>query len=254
MMRLRTGRTGLLALLSLCLLTWTPGDSRAATERRVALVVGNSSYKNALKLPTVAFADKAGSFASDGDGQNSPFTTAPAKNLATPGLNLRIALGRVRDDVLPAPASKQESFVYGRGTAVAVVPPLPDPIDVAPAPAPAPVVDIQAEMRRAYEAASQVGTKEAWDQFLTFCTSGFYAVLARSSRDKIIAEEARAAAAAAKAEADSKAAKLKTEAEAKVARAEARAAAKAEAKAKVSQAKRRSSRTQSSSRRPSSHP
>src|SRR5262249_42481086 len=50
----------------------------------------------------IAFAAKAGSTASDGDATHSPFTTALLKNLTVPGLDLRIALGRVRDDVLAA--------------------------------------------------------------------------------------------------------------------------------------------------------
>ncbi|MBN8980576.1 MAG: caspase family protein, partial [Rhizobiales bacterium] len=46
----------------------------------------------------IAFAAKAGSTASDGDSKNSPFTTALVKHIATPGLDLRIAFGKVRDD------------------------------------------------------------------------------------------------------------------------------------------------------------
>jgi uncharacterized caspase-like protein len=61
----------------------------------------------------IAFAAKAGSTALDGDSKNSPFTTALLKHLATPGLDLRIAFGQVRDDVLKATANEQEPFVYG---------------------------------------------------------------------------------------------------------------------------------------------
>ena len=48
----------------------------------------------------IAYAAKAGSTADDGDGQHSPFTTAVLKNLTVPGLDVRLAFGRVRDDVL----------------------------------------------------------------------------------------------------------------------------------------------------------
>jgi uncharacterized caspase-like protein len=48
----------------------------------------------------IAFAAKAGSTALDGDGKNSPYTTALVKYLPKPGLDLRKALGYVRDDVL----------------------------------------------------------------------------------------------------------------------------------------------------------
>ena len=41
----------------------------------------------------VAFAAKGGSLAADGEGGNSPFTKALVKHIATPGLDVRIALG-----------------------------------------------------------------------------------------------------------------------------------------------------------------
>src|SRR6266566_5792013 len=61
----------------------------------------------------IAFAAKAGSTASDGDGKNSPFATAIVDHLAKPGLDLRKAFGFVRDDVLKATNNAQEPFVYG---------------------------------------------------------------------------------------------------------------------------------------------
>ncbi len=61
----------------------------------------------------VAFAAKAGSVASDGSGPNSPFTAALLKHLATPGLDIRLALGQVRDTVLATTSPRQEPFVYG---------------------------------------------------------------------------------------------------------------------------------------------
>ena len=61
----------------------------------------------------VAFAARAGSTASDGDGTNSPYTAALVKHLTTPGLDLRLALGRVRDEVLKSTGNRQEPFVYG---------------------------------------------------------------------------------------------------------------------------------------------
>lgn len=61
----------------------------------------------------IAFAAKAGSFAIDGDGRNSPYATAILNNLATPGLDLRIAFGRVRDEVLKVTNNRQEPFLYG---------------------------------------------------------------------------------------------------------------------------------------------
>ncbi len=64
----------------------------------------------------VAFAAKAGTVASDGDGSDSPFTTALLHHLTETNVDVRLALGRVRDEVIsetrdtPTP---QEPFVYG---------------------------------------------------------------------------------------------------------------------------------------------
>jgi uncharacterized caspase-like protein len=61
----------------------------------------------------VAYAAKAGSVSYDGDGANSPFAAALLKHVAEPGLDIRIALGRVRDEVLKVTGGRQEPFIYG---------------------------------------------------------------------------------------------------------------------------------------------
>ena len=154
----------------------------------------------------IAFAAKAGSTAADGDGLHSPFTTALLNNLASPGLDLRLALGRVRDEVLASTGRKQEPFVYGSlgGSIVALVPPREEK----PAEAAVPT-DPDAAVRRDYELAAQVGSKEAWDSFLTKYAKGFYADLARGQRTKVIAAE--------KATAEALEAKLRAETAAKAA-------------------------------------
>jgi uncharacterized caspase-like protein len=142
----------------------------------------------------IAFAAKAGSTASDGEGKHSPFTAALVKNLTVPGLDLRIAFGRVRDDVLSSTGHKQEPFVYGSlgGTTVALVPEPPKQAAPVVTPPPAAAVDANAAMRRDYELAVQVGTKESFDAFLAVYTTGFYADLARAHRAKLVAAEAPA--------------------------------------------------------------
>lgn len=79
----------------------------------------------------IAYAAKAGSTAADGEGTNSPYTAAMLKHLATPGLDVRLALGRVRDEVLRSTNRRQEPFVYGSlgGAEVALV---PKPAEMAP--------------------------------------------------------------------------------------------------------------------------
>jgi uncharacterized caspase-like protein len=134
----------------------------------------------------IAFAAKGGSIAADGDGVNSPFTTSLLRYLGTPGLDLRKAFGLVRDDVMQATSNRQEPFVYGSlgGTDVSLVP----GVDAASSQSSA---NQQAEVRRDYELALQLGTKDAWNSFLNQYSSGFYADLARGQLDKIASEEAR---------------------------------------------------------------
>ena len=61
----------------------------------------------------IAYAAKAGQFALDGSGQNSPFVTSLAKRILEPGLEINMVFRAVRDDVLAATAKQQEPFVYG---------------------------------------------------------------------------------------------------------------------------------------------
>ncbi|SHL12517.1 Uncharacterized protein, contains caspase domain [Bradyrhizobium lablabi] len=133
----------------------------------------------------IAFAAKEGSTAADGDGQNSPFSTALLKHLTRPGLDIRKAFGYVRDDVMSATGNQQEPYTTNSlgGNDVALVP--------APAAAPAANDNANAEIRRDYELAERVGTKEAWDSFVAAHPSGFYADLAKAQRNKLAAETAR---------------------------------------------------------------
>lgn len=139
----------------------------------------------------VAYSAKAGFTAQDGDGANSPFTVALSKHLTTPGLDVRRAFGFVRDDVLKSTANKQEPFVYGSlgGEDVPLVPAkVTAAATVAPAPNP------QADIRRDYELALQVGNRAAWAAFLAQHPDGFYSSLAKLQLEKIGAEQAHAAA------------------------------------------------------------
>jgi hypothetical protein len=137
----------------------------------------------------IAFASKAGSTASDGDGKNSPFTTAVAKYVTKPGLDLRKAFGYVRDDVLRSTGNHQEPYVYGSlgGDDFSLVAAKPDPVG--------PQADPQTTVRHDYEFALQLGTRDGWDAFLSQHPDGFYANLAKGQVKKISAEEVRAASA-----------------------------------------------------------
>jgi uncharacterized caspase-like protein len=116
---------------------------------------GLAKVEPAVSGTLIAFAARAGAVASDGDGGNSPFTAALVKHIAQLGLDLRLAFGKVRDDVVKVTNNKQEPFVYGSlgGDTMSLVRPLPV---VAALPA-----DSKAEARKEYEFAAQVGTSAA---------------------------------------------------------------------------------------------
>src|ERR1043166_9360840 len=164
-------------------------------QRPVAVRAVNTGLGKVEVMSTdtlIAYAAKAGSVSYDGFGQHRPFTTALLKHIAEPGLDVRIALWRVRDEVLKITGSKQEPFVYGSlgGTTIALVPgPEAKKAD-------APAIPTEIEVRRAYELAAQVGTKEAWQSFINQYRTGFYAELARLQLEKLNAASASEAVAA----------------------------------------------------------
>ena len=133
----------------------------------------------------VAFAARAGSTAVDGTGTNSPFTAAMVKYLVKPGLDVRRAFGFTRDEVLKVTNNRQEPFIYGSLGG--------DDFPLVPAPPAAPA-DPNQGIRRDYEIAERIGTRDAWDLFLSTYPDGFYAKLAQAQRNKLAAEVARVAA------------------------------------------------------------
>jgi hypothetical protein len=61
----------------------------------------------------VAYSAKDGTTARDGNGRNSPFTSALLRHIQTPGLEVRFLFANVRDDVMAATQREQQPFVYG---------------------------------------------------------------------------------------------------------------------------------------------
>ena len=179
----------------------------------------------------IAYSAKAGSTALDGDTKNSPFTIALAKHLATPGLDVRRAFGFVRDDVLKATSNRQEPFVYGSLGG--------DDVPLVPAPARAasrasePATNPQADARRDYELALQIGNRAAFSAFLAQYPDGFYASLAKLQLDKIAAEDARIAATDKAKQAEQERARLAAEGAKKEAQVKAEADAKAAEQARL---------------------
>jgi uncharacterized caspase-like protein len=128
----------------------------------------------------IAFAARAGSTAEDGDAAHSPFTTALLKHITQPGLDVHMALRRVRDEVLRNTGNRQEPFVYGSlgGEEIALVPSPPESKNPAPA-------DSNAAIRQDYELAERIGSKGAWESFLNVHKTGLYAELARAQLAKL---------------------------------------------------------------------
>ncbi len=61
----------------------------------------------------VAYSARDGTTAADGEGGDSPFTTALLKYLDVPGLEINFLFRDVRDDVIASTHGEQEPFVYG---------------------------------------------------------------------------------------------------------------------------------------------
>ena len=124
----------------------------------------------------IAFAAKAGSTASDGDGKNSPFTAALVKYLPRPGLDLRRAFGYARDDVLKATNNKQEPFIYGSlgGDAVALV---PAPVETTADP-PKPLDDAALELAF-WESIKNDRNPQLFQAYLNRYPKGVFADIAR---------------------------------------------------------------------------
>jgi hypothetical protein len=152
-------------------------------ERKVAsraVVAGLGKVEPTSTDTLIAYAAKAGSTADDGDGDHSPFTTSLLKNLTVPGLDVRLAFGRVRDEVLKITGNRQEPFVYGSlgGGNISLVPPPQVPRET-------PVGDIKTD----YELVEKVGTARAWQVFLATHPNGFYADLARAQIERLTPQQ-----------------------------------------------------------------
>ena len=129
----------------------------------------------------IAYAQKAGLTAEDGDGADSPYTTALLKHLATPGLDIEMALRRVRDEVLKATSNRQEPFKYG-SLSGAELPLVPSAAarPTAPPPSTAPVTPQRlSEAAEAWDRTKDSTSIPALEAFMARFTGTYYADLAR---------------------------------------------------------------------------
>ena len=126
----------------------------------------------------VGYAARGGTVALDGEGRNSPYTTALLQYIEEPGLEIGKLFRRVRDNVYRDTGGQQEPFVYGS---------LPSQDIFIAGPA-----TIESE----FETASAEGSVAAWNDFLDRHGNSRRKALVRAAerlRDAALAAEALAA-------------------------------------------------------------
>ncbi len=89
------------------------GMKRQRTAATRAVSAGLALVGPTSRNTLIAYAAKSGTAAEDGTAEHSPFTHALLNHLFEPGLDIRLAFGRVRDEVLKLTGSRQEPFVSG---------------------------------------------------------------------------------------------------------------------------------------------
>jgi formylglycine-generating enzyme required for sulfatase activity len=120
----------------------------------------------------IAYAQRTGGTADDGLGDNSPYTAALLKHVFTPGLDVELALRRVRDEVLNATRNRQEPFKYGSlgGPEIPLVPAAPQVASVA---------KHLSEAAEAWEAVKETTNIAALELFVTRFKNTYFSDLAR---------------------------------------------------------------------------
>jgi Caspase domain len=118
----------------------------------------------------MAYAAIAGSQAEDGDAEHSTYTSSLLRHLFTPGLDIRLAFGRILVDVLKKTNKRQTPQVYGSlsGGNIAIM----------PAPADRPSLDLEGE-KTDYGVVQQIGLARAYEVFLVQHPTGFYSTAVR---------------------------------------------------------------------------
>jgi hypothetical protein len=119
----------------------------------------------------IAYPAFAGSDSDDGAGDRSIYTDALLRNLFTPGLDIRLAFGRVLMEVLKITGRQQSPNVYGSlgGGNISLVPAPPD----------RPMMDLAGE-KTDYHVVEQSNSANAWAVFMVQHPNGFYFDSARA--------------------------------------------------------------------------
>ncbi len=140
----------------------------------------------------IAYAARDGTTASDGDGRNSPFTTALLKHIETPGLEISFLFRRVRDDVMAATKREQQPFVYGSLSKEEIY--LVAPVASAPAKPAADAVKVgPAEDEKFWQAIQTSNVTGLFEDFLSRYPKSSHAAEARQRIKDLRSKEVAAA-------------------------------------------------------------
>ena len=149
--------------------------ARSMGTRSAAVGAGLAEVRSGVGT-LVAFATQPGNVALDGDGtRHSPFTGALARHLVTPGLDVALAMRRVREDVLEATGRRQVPWDHSSLTGDVVLVPTAMP-------APSPAVPEAGADREAlfWQSAMAGGSRADFEAYLQAFPNGIFAPLARS--------------------------------------------------------------------------
>jgi len=163
--------------------------SLAVSGRATAVARGLAPIQITGRDMLVAFAAAPGEVALDGEGRNSPFTTAILQHLPTPNVEISTVLKRVTQSVRDQTRGQQKPEqlasmgreFYMLQHSVPAPQPVPEPQNV---PAPQPGVDTRVE-ETAFAAAVQINTPVAWNEFLALFPGGRYTAIANEALRKL---------------------------------------------------------------------
>jgi hypothetical protein len=159
-------------------------------ERRFRGVSTGLAPVTAPRGTLVMSAAAPGTVVNDGDGENSTFVRELLKEMRSPGLTVDEILNRTRIGVSRLSKGEQvpwissslaEDVYFGKRPE----PSSPQVIVFPGAPAPPGPKEPDPETRREYDFAERLGTRKAWEDFLSKHNSGSYADLARDQLAKL---------------------------------------------------------------------
>ncbi|MBI1209238.1 MAG: DUF1036 domain-containing protein [Azospirillum sp.] len=87
--------------------------SRSMGSRSTLVGRGFARIDPAESDTLIAYATKADDVAADGSGGNSPYTAALIQHIETPGIEINLMFGKVRDTVRQLTNDRQQPFTYG---------------------------------------------------------------------------------------------------------------------------------------------